>query len=166
MSNTIHSMMNGSPCEKAEQLRVIAKDLNQAVDTSELERECERYLHAMKARERAMTEEEVTKLLVEQFQAAAMEEEQQLKLAAEMDKQEEETSMDQLNTPEDDSSSVSMNQGSAHNDCSESSDKLSLLERIELYKQHEESITKVKQEEEEDHDSTRKAHVNAEQLPD
>ena len=138
MSNTIQAMMDGNPCEKANTLRAIREELKVAVDTNALDRECETYLKAMDDRKRAMTEEEVTRLLVEQSEAAAQDARQlqmQLMAATEGSRQDPVGSII-LDGVEDESVSNTVDDQS-HSASNQMS--LSLLERIELHKQLEAS---------------------------
>lgn len=76
MHDTIKAIRNGNPCDKAKNLRKIQEELHNLPLTSELDRECENYLEAMRKRDRRMTEEEAVRLLVETFQTQAVTERQ------------------------------------------------------------------------------------------
>ena len=145
MTNTIQEMQSGNPCEKADRLREMKEEIAGLPKTSELDKECETYLQAMIDRQRALTEEEVTKILVEQSEAALKEaQEMQLLLQQESAEQEadnsgavygasildgEEAAPSKSDTP----SALSVSSSSS----SPSKMSMSLLERIELFKQKE-----------------------------
>jgi hypothetical protein len=63
---TLEKVEAGSPCEKAECLRRIQKELSLWPDTSSIDRECTSYLEIMSHRKQQMTEEEVKKLLFDE----------------------------------------------------------------------------------------------------
>lgn len=143
----LKSIMAGNPCEKAETLRKILAELEQLPDTALLDRECSRYLQVMEQRSRAMTVDEVTKILVEQAQAAVNEEEKIKRTEEEATNKAEEQqkapevkeNKDELNEQE---TSVLIVDGEddfkvkgSSRKSAESGLSMSLLERITLHKQ-------------------------------
>jgi len=139
MTNTIQSIRAGNPCEKAELLRKLKDELDGFPTTRRLDEECENYLQTIQQRERAMTEEEVIQILLEQFEEQQLQEKQ---LALE----EELTEMPPANEYENEtdenarmpcpSSLVSDNDDSsvATTTLATSARRASLLERIETFK--------------------------------
>jgi len=65
LSNTLTQIRAGHPCEKAETLRDIAIELDQFPTTATMDGELTRYLETLTHRQRAMTEQEVQRLLLE-----------------------------------------------------------------------------------------------------
>lgn len=76
MSKTIKAIQAGNPCEKADSLRLIQSQILDLPETRAVDAECERYLAALAHRQRVMTEEEVSKLLLEN--AEILQEEKEL----------------------------------------------------------------------------------------
>jgi hypothetical protein len=106
LKDTLQSMQQGSPCEKAQKLREIGASLDQFPTTQALDAECDNYLKALTHRIRAITREEVVKLLL-------------------LEQQE----LDLLETDAEEKPTVN------EKTMSESSSSMTLLERIERYKQ-------------------------------
>jgi hypothetical protein len=65
LKNTIRAIQSGNPCEKVVTITRIRDQIRDIPLTHALDAECERYLQALKCRQCAMTEQEVTNLLVE-----------------------------------------------------------------------------------------------------
>jgi hypothetical protein len=109
LKDTLQSMQQGSPCEKAQKLREIGASLDQFPTTQALDAECDNYLKALTHRIRAMTREEVVKLLLQ--------EQQELEL---------------FETDAEEKPTVQKVNEKSH---SELTPSMALLERIERYKQ-------------------------------
>jgi hypothetical protein len=142
MSTTIQAMQSGSPCEKAERLREIRDEVSEIPDTASLDQEIESYLKAMLDRQRAMTQEEVTKILVEQSESA-LAEAKQLQLI-EQDTNESTQGISILSGEEesgtanldgDDNLDIGTTTTAASSSKTDLS--MSLLERIEFFKQQQ-----------------------------
>jgi hypothetical protein len=131
LTNTIQDIQSGNPCQKAEKLREIQKELPELPNTASLDDECQRYLGAMDQRLRAMTQEEVTKILLEQSEAA-MEEARELEelQLAEQEQAEEPQGSTILCGEGDAADTVATSESPSSTEAL----SMSLLERIELFK--------------------------------
>ena len=65
LKNTIRAIQSGNPCEKVETIKRIRDQIRDIPSTQSVDAECERYLQALTRRQRALTEQEVTNLLME-----------------------------------------------------------------------------------------------------
>jgi hypothetical protein len=154
MNNTIQAIQAGNPCEKAETLRRIRKQIEGLPTTQSVDAECEQYLETLTHRQRVLTQDEVTKLLLENAEI--------LQQAQELTSRESTEGSDSMDSSQrsttsllqriemhqrKERSSVSPDKRQHHHKLS-SLDKvtttcspMSLLERIELHKQRERSYS-------------------------
>jgi hypothetical protein len=65
LKNTIQAIQAGNPCEKADFLERIHLQIRDIPATQAVDAECERYLEALTRRQRTLTEQEVSQLLLE-----------------------------------------------------------------------------------------------------
>jgi hypothetical protein len=65
LKNTIRAIQSGNPCEKVETIKRIRDQIRDIPSTQAVDAECERYLQALTRRQRVLTEQEVTNLLME-----------------------------------------------------------------------------------------------------
>ena len=65
LKNTIQAIQSGNPCEKVEVIQRIRDQVRDIPPTQAVDAECERYLQALTRRQRVLTEQEVTNLLME-----------------------------------------------------------------------------------------------------
>ena len=65
LKNTIRAIQSGNPCEKVETIKRIRDQIRDIPSTEAVDGECERYLQALTRRQRVLTEQEVTNLLME-----------------------------------------------------------------------------------------------------
>ena len=146
LKNTIRAIQAGNPCEKADYLQRIHLQIRDLPATQAVDAECERYLEALTRRQRTLTEQEVTELLMENHEI--LQEAQELAL---------QESTDPLETSERSNASLrerilkfkqneNKGQGSSVESATEQAAPhtvgrrtLSLRERIQLHKKKERS---------------------------
>ena len=142
MSDTIKAIKAGNPCDKAKSLRKIKEEISTFPSTAELDQECERYLEVMDCRDRALSEQEAIRLLLEVAEESQENNKEQLieQSAGELILQGEEPSYPDASPPNNEivSSSQSAFTGSA-TDAGSRSKSLSgsLLQRIQQFKDQE-----------------------------
>ncbi|GAX26148.1 hypothetical protein FisN_18Hh264 [Fistulifera solaris] len=139
ISNTVQSIRSGSPCDQAQQLRVIYEELvskeKSIPDTSSLDKELHRYLTIVNQRERIWTQEQVAQIILEQNEQVCREEEllEQLKV-------EQQQPVESHVICDEDLSSTT---GSSTTTASSRNENLSLLQRIALFKQKQKNPERV-----------------------
>lgn len=131
VKDTIHAIHSGSPCEQAQQLRVIQEEIvgDSIPDTSTLDNELHRYLTIVEQRGQLWTEEQVAQIILEQNEQACHEEELLEQLKLEQHPEEAHVIFDEELT-----STASAGTTSSRNS------NLSLLERIALFKHKEKKL--------------------------
>jgi hypothetical protein len=153
MSTTIKDIRNGNPCEKAQRLREVKAELEKLPTTSQLDTEIERYLEAASHRDRALTQDEVVQILLEQMEdEGTMEKDSQplvagdLQLTVSSSSGEEEADENHMPTSAEAASAISREEGAPSSTprVPLSPQRVSLLERIETYKQTSDSPGNVR----------------------
>lgn len=142
MTKTINEIKDGNPCDKAQRLRQIKLELdeNKFPTTHKLDSEIENYLSALAYRDRALTQDEVVQILLEQMEDEGTMEEgatpvvsEDLELVLEGDDGAEGGADENQNVPP---SATVVGTAQVSSSCSSlPSHHASLLERIESYKQ-------------------------------
>ncbi|GAX17609.1 hypothetical protein FisN_18Lh264 [Fistulifera solaris] len=139
VKSTIQAIRSGSPCDQAQQLRVIYEELvsnkNRIPNTSSLDEELHRYLTLFNQRERIWTQEQVAQIILEQNEQVCREEEllEQLKL------EQQQPNETHVICDEDISSTTGCSTAAA----SSRTENLSLLQRIALFKQKQRNPERV-----------------------
>ena len=153
MSDTIQNIRAGNPCEKAKLLQTIEAELPDLPSTSSLERELQNYLQGLAQRERRMTEEECVRLILDASQLQDYDEDGSIVF---VEKQDSSDTSSTVQSEQDDPSISFSNTESLlerierfkhtksddydvpHYDTSPSN-KVSLIERISMYKNKRDS---------------------------
>lgn len=148
MKNTLQAIKAGNPCEKVDTLRNIHRQMQNLPATKEVGFECERCLETLILRQRIMTQNEVTKLLLENAEIL----QQAQELASRTSTDDDDTSMDSSGRSQQSASSMLERierhkrkerfSKHRHDHCALNKDTapitpMSLKKRIEWYKQQE-----------------------------